>query len=99
MARSRIPSRVVGLGASSSACTSFFTRYGTKRELVLLKGMARMRRICSSAAGWRCSKKRKNERIAANRIFRVSAEFCREVSQMLQERADQRRIQLLQLQH
>src|ERR1700747_473983 len=42
--------------------------------------MARTRRICSSAVGWRCSRKRKKERIAANRIFRVSGELTRTYS-------------------
>ena len=53
-ARSRTPSRVAGSGASSKACTSFWSRYGTRRLSVFLKGIARTRRTWASAAGSRC---------------------------------------------
>ena len=89
MARSRTPVRVDGSGASSKACISSWARYGTRRESVFLKGIARTRRTCSSAAGSRCSKNRKKERIAARRMFRVSAEFPTSGLQMFQECADQ----------
>src|SRR6516162_2168588 len=38
MARSRIPARVAGSGASSKAWTWSWARYGTRRVLVFLKG-------------------------------------------------------------
>ena len=47
---------------------------------VLWKGIARMRRTCSTAAGSRCCRNRKNERMAAKRTLRVSAELPRVVS-------------------
>jgi hypothetical protein len=51
--------------------------FGTKRVLVSLKGIARTRRIGSSAAGWRYSRKWKNDLIAASRTLRVSGAFWR----------------------
>ena len=75
-----LPSRVDGSGASSRACISSWTRYATRRVSVFLKGIARTRRTCSMAAGSRCCRNRKNERMAARRMFRVSAELPRVVS-------------------
>src|SRR5579864_5832437 len=98
MARSRTPSRVDGSGESSRACISSWMRYGTKRLSVFLKGIARTRRTCSTAAGSRCCRKRKNERIAAKRMFHVSAELPRMVFQIYQEGANQSCVQLLQQQ-
>jgi len=80
MARSRTPGRVDGSGASSKACISSWTRCDTRRVSVFLKGIARTRRTCSMATGSRCCRKRKNERMAARRMFRVSAELPRVVS-------------------
>jgi hypothetical protein len=67
-ARSPTPSQVSGLGASSKACTSFWSGYGTRRLSVFLKGIARPRRTWASAAGSRCCRKRKNDRMAAKRM-------------------------------
>src|SRR5215472_8247239 len=56
------------------------TRYPTSRVSVFLNGIARTRRTCSTAAGSRCCRKRKNERRAAKRMFLVSAELPRALS-------------------
>src|SRR5450755_2646665 len=57
MARSRMPSRSVGSGASKMACTSSRVRCLTKRDSAFLAGIARTRRICSMADGARYSYK------------------------------------------
>ena len=78
-ARSRMPSRVAGSGASSTACNSR-AEVGHQARIRFLERDRQTRRICSSAAGCRYSRKRKNDLIAASRTLRVTAAFLRSSS-------------------